>query len=278
MLLPWMLAFVLVEPVPVVSIGRLGHEPIREASGLVQSRQFPGVFWVHNDSGNPPALYAVRRDGSLIREYQVNVPNVDWEDIAVDDMGRLYIAEIGNNEGRLPLRAIYRLDEPDPSAAAQMALGINLATYYRMGRGERFDAEALVIDGSRALIVAKTFDRHPADVYAVPLDPPAPLLRPATPLKITTLEGFEEPVTGADLSPDGRLVVCSLKTVGVYKRTGADRFQRLVIVSFEVDDQIEAVAWDGNDIILAGEARGIYRLAESTWSSRQGVQGPARKP
>ena len=51
---------------PLEPIGRLDHPAIREASGIVASRRYPGIFWVHNDSGNPPALYAVRRDGYSI--------------------------------------------------------------------------------------------------------------------------------------------------------------------------------------------------------------------
>ncbi|MEO6810963.1 MAG: hypothetical protein ABI353_17770, partial [Isosphaeraceae bacterium] len=79
----------LAEPQALESMGRLEHPAIREASGIVASRRHPGVFWVHNDSGNPPALFAVRRDGSLIQEFAVGVPNVDWEDVATDDNGHL---------------------------------------------------------------------------------------------------------------------------------------------------------------------------------------------
>ena len=63
------------------------------STGIAASRRHAGVFWIHNDSGNPPALYAVRRDGSLIREYTVAAPNLDWEDIAGDDEGRLYVGQ-----------------------------------------------------------------------------------------------------------------------------------------------------------------------------------------
>src|SRR3954471_13095062 len=99
---------------PLEPIGRLEHPPIRETSGIVASRRHPGIFWAHNDSGNPPALFAVRRDGTLVREYAVNVPNIDWEDIATDDDGHLYLGEIGNNGRRLPFRAIYPLPRPAP--------------------------------------------------------------------------------------------------------------------------------------------------------------------
>src|SRR4051794_5227814 len=84
-------------------IGRLAHPAIRETSGIVASRRHPGIYWVHNDSANAPRLFAVRRDGTLVREYAVSVPNIDWEDIATDDDGRLYLGDIGNNDGLLPL-------------------------------------------------------------------------------------------------------------------------------------------------------------------------------
>ena len=266
------------EPAPEVRLerlGRLDHPPIREASGLVRSRRFPGVFWVHNDSGNPPALFAVRRDGSLIREYSVNVTNIDWEDVALDDHGHLYIGDIGNNGGRLPLRAIYRLDEPDPTRAGVRALKVQTAIYYRFPPGEKFDAEALVIDGDRALIVAKTFDDRPAPVYALPLDPPAPLFRPAVPKRVGTLPGFTAPVTGADLSADGRrLVVCSTHSVAIYLRAGRDGWAAFGARSFRSGEQIEAVAWDEYDIILAGEGRGVFRVPSSVW---RGLGRPKEK-
>jgi hypothetical protein len=265
-----------VRPRPV---GRLAHPAIREASGIVASRRYRGIFWVHNDSGNPPFLFAVRRDGSLVREYTVGVPNLDWEDIATDDQGHLYLGEIGNNEGRLPIRAVYQLDEPDPFApdAAEegdrehrRALKVNTASYYRFPPGGRFDAEGLVIDGDRgrALVVAKTFDGREAEVYAVPLKPPAPLFRPASPEKVGTLPGFTEPVTGASLSPGGRLAVCSTGAVGVYERDASGRWAPVARRRFRVDDDIEAVAWDGDDLILAGEGRGVFRIAEADWRGR----------
>jgi len=259
-------------------VGRLDHPAVREASGLVKSRRHPGVYWVHNDSGNPPALFAVRRDGSLIREYAVKVPNVDWEDVAVDDHGHLYIGEIGNNDSLLPLRAVYQIDEPDPSRDDVKTLTVKTAIYYRFPSGGRFDAEGLVIDGDRALIVAKTFDGRPAAVYAVPLSPPAPLIRPAVPKPVATLPGFTAPVTGADLSRDGRrLVVCSTDAVGVFLRDGRDGWTAVTLRRFRSGDQVEAVAWDGGDILLAGEGRGVFRIKAAVWQAERTRQ-PSTRP
>lgn len=257
-------------PVVLEHLGRLDHPAIREASGIVRSRKHPGIFWVHNDSGNPPALFAVRRDGTLVREYSVNVPNTDWEDIAADDQGHLYLGDIGNNDGRVPLRAVYQLDEPDPFRGGETALKVNTASYYRFGPGGRFDAEGLVVRGGRALVVAKTFDGRPAEIFAVPFDPPAPLFRPAVAERVGTLAGFFEPTTGADLTPDGRrLVVCSLGAFGVYQRDDRGDWKLLALRSFRSGDQVEAVAWDGDDVILAGEGRGVFRVKAAQWRGRE---------
>jgi hypothetical protein len=253
------------------AVGRLDHPAIREASGIVRSRRFPGVYWVHNDSGNAPALFAVRRDGSLVRAYRVAAANIDWEDIAVDDAGHLYLGEIGNNDGRLPIRAVYRLDEPDPARPGDSPLAVERASYYRFPPGGRFDAEALVVRGDQALVVAKTFDGRAAEVFAIPLDPPAPLLRPALPRRLGTLPGFTEPVTGADLSADGRfLAACAPGVVRIYAPEGDAAWTLVGTVRFPVADLIEAIAWDGADLILAGERRGIYRIAAASWRHDQG--------
>ena len=50
---------------PEVS-GSLEESALTEASGIVASPGNPGVLWVHNDSGNVPAIYALAEDGRAI--------------------------------------------------------------------------------------------------------------------------------------------------------------------------------------------------------------------
>ena len=134
------------EPSPLEPIGRLDRKLVPEASGIVKSRRHAGVFWVHNDSGNPPAIFAIHADGRIIREFRLEIPNIDWEDIAIDDQGHLYIGDIGNNLGALPIRAIYRIDEPDPAKPAVQPLKATAVSRYALPRGNRFDAESLEYD------------------------------------------------------------------------------------------------------------------------------------
>jgi hypothetical protein len=272
--------------VPLQALGTLKHPPIREASGIVASRRHAGVFWVHNDSGNLPVLFAVERDGTLVREYPVKAPNLDWEDLAADGSGHLYIGDIGNNNGRLALRVIYRIDEPDPSQdhPPDERLPVTGAWYYRFppGNGNRFDAEGLFIDGQRAIVVAKTFDRREAELFAIRLDAAAPLARPVLPERLGALPGFVEPATGASLAADGlHLAVSSYEVARVYRRdrSDTDRWTLRATVAFQAEGKaegIEAITWDGSDLILAAEGRGLYRIGAAAWQAQ--AQAQAHRP
>ena len=66
-------------------IGRISSPRITESSGVVASRQFPGVFWTHTDGGGPrkQVLAAMTREGKSLGELFVSdVLITDWEDIA----------------------------------------------------------------------------------------------------------------------------------------------------------------------------------------------------
>lgn len=268
------------DPGPLEHLGTFDSKAIPEASGIVASRRHPGIFWVHNDSGNPPRLFAVRADGRIVRSFRLAIPNVDWEDIATDAQGHLYLGDIGNNSGFLRVRTIYRLDEPDPASLPDgdrdRPLAPTRTISYLLPPADRFDAEGLVIDGSRAIVVAKYRDGREAELFAVPLDPADAVKTPTPARPIGKLASFTEPATGADLSADGTLLaVCSYAVTRVYQRAGRDAWEPLSEVRYP-SLPIEGVAWTGRDLILAGEnARGLYRLRERTWRAG-GPALPAR--
>ena len=264
-------------PFNLETLGTLDERQLPEASGIVKSRRHDGIFWIHNDSGNAPLLFAIRRDGSIVRRYKVALANVDWEDIAIDDEGNLYLGDIGNNGGRLPVRAIYQIPEPDPSKPDDTPLKATKSWFYSF-KDDRFDAEGLFIDGGRAILVAKTFNGRDAELFSVPLDRPATLLRPTIPSKLGRLERFVVPVTGADLSEDReRLAVCSETRTIVYRRAGGDSWKLESEVAYPACRN-EAVCWDGRDLILAGEDQRLSRLSASTMRTSPVVTPRPRLP
>ncbi len=257
-----LLASFLVGAEPLEPLGRLSDPTIRETSGIVRSRKHPDVFWILSDSGNPPAIHAIRRDGRVLASFRVAAPNVDWEDIATDGAGHLFIGETGNNGNLLPLRAIYRIDEPDPSRSSKDPLPVTLATYYQFAsKADRFDAESLFVVGGEAFLIAKRFDGRDAELLSIVLDPASTLLRPTLPRRIGTVPGFVEPATGVALSDDGRrLAVVSTRVVRVYDRDPGGGLTLRATVRYKERDS-EAIAWDGPDLILATESGLLFRLA-----------------
>src|SRR5712671_690000 len=81
-------------------IAQIGDPRIKESSGVVASRRYADVFWTHNDGGGPKkqVLYAIDRKGGTRAAFPITGPTFqDWEDIAIDGAGHLYLGDIGNN-------------------------------------------------------------------------------------------------------------------------------------------------------------------------------------
>ncbi len=77
-----------------------------ETSGLENGPD--DCFWTHNDSGNPSVLYCLDTTGVIQRTVTVvGDANTDWEDLAKDNLGNMYIGNFGNNSlNRTDLRIV----------------------------------------------------------------------------------------------------------------------------------------------------------------------------
>ena len=241
-------------------IGRLASSRLAESSGIVKSRKYPDVFWTHNDSGNPPVLFAVKLTGEVVAEINVRgARNIDWEDIAIDNTGRLFIGDIGDNRRSRDSYEIYVLPEPDPFARPLKGVPVMQTLRYRFPDGGR-NCEALFIyEGKLHLITKKGFD--PPVLYR---------LEPKegdwlTPMRVGTVP--RPPITAADVSLDGkRLAVCSYGRMAVYQVTGdLSKIHELKAsrIPLPVNSQTEACCFDGDDVIVTAESREIWRISLS---------------
>lgn len=182
----------------VALVGRLAHPPLCESSGVVASRRYGGICWTHNDSGNAPVLYAIRQDGSLVGEFKVDAPNVDWEDIAIDQRGRLYVGDLGNNGRRRQEVQVYCLEEPDPRQPSRRPLAVR-ATYKLRYPDKPFDCEALFVHEGWGFVISKVTGHNPS-IYRFSLGK-ASVVQVLE--KVTELD-MVAPVTAADISADGK--------------------------------------------------------------------------
>jgi hypothetical protein len=176
---------------------------IKESSGVVASRRYADVFWTHNDGGGPKkqVLYAIDREGNTRASFPVTgVTLHDWEDIAIDGAGHLYIADIGNNDSKRDTLAVYVIDEPNPQAGAGP---ISLKRAWKLTFPQApFDCESLFVWKDYGYVVSKVFDNAHAQIFRFPLKETN---RPLT-LELVATTKIESPVTGADISADGTLL------------------------------------------------------------------------
>ena len=201
-------------------VGAIKTGEITESSGIVASKCQTEVFWTHNDSDDGAFIYAVNRAGEKLGTWKVTgAKNIDWEGIAAFRAASgecfLYIGDIGNNTGKRGELTIYRVRQPQVTAADKTSNRKNprsteaaetIKFEYKDGR---FDAETLLVHPQSAdvYILTKRLSGA-AGVYKLPknysaakinrLEKVADFTVPAIP------NGF---LTGGDISPDGKRVV-----------------------------------------------------------------------
>lgn len=245
---------------------------LKEVSGMV--RTATGDVWMLNDSRNPPLLF--RYDpvqGKLLETRRLPVTNRDWEDLATDPQGNLYIGDVGNNRNARRDLRIYRfhpatgqldsilLRYPDQQAFAPAS-----------ERWWNFNCEAMVWHHDSLHLFSKNsfkgnfYTKH----YVVPARPGDYIaeLRDSICLK-------NRVVTGAALSRDGRTLALTGYIIGkklgflpstkasVFYFTGFSGSQflrgkavRKRLPKFLIARQFESVTqWDGDCWLVANEGR-----------------------
>jgi hypothetical protein len=182
----------------VLQVGAITHPAIRESSGLVASRRYPGVFWTHNDSGKPHFLFAIRQDGAFIRGFQLFGANpIDWEDLARDNAGNLYLADTGIDGLPRTHVAVHRMPEPNPFRISGVRVN---RTWLLRFPDIRHDVEAFFVWNGFGYLVTKVRTNDLVGIYSFPLSAKGRsiLLRKVTDVEVTAQ------VTAADITPDGQ--------------------------------------------------------------------------
>ncbi|RKU25344.1 hypothetical protein C6497_15900 [Candidatus Poribacteria bacterium] len=248
---------------PWQPIGRYTHTAIRESSGIVASRQFEGVYWTLNDSGNPNVLYATKRNGELIKEIKVNgLRNFDWEALGIDEKGQIWIGDIGNNSRMRFDLNVSVLKEPNPYTASEVDV---IAKYPYKYPDKNVDAEGLFIVDGIPYIVSK--EQQQAVLYGFPE------LKADTKQVLERIGAFAEArlVTGAGISEDGkRLVVCTYRSLWVYHNIIGDLSEMIQAKPWVLQHNFEgeAICFEGYNLYLTNEARDLYALPQF-WYEKQ---------
>lgn len=255
---------------------------LSESSGLAVSG--PQLIWSHNDSGGDPALLAFDTNGTLLRTLTLsNATNIDWEDLARDDMGNLYIGDFGNNGNDRQDQRIYRVTNPslivgntttaaliDFSFADQPAFPPTAAQL-------NYDVEAMIWLRDSLFLFTKNrtapFDGY-TRLYGLPALPGTQVASLID--SFYTGPGPKELwwITAADLSPDGRhLALLSSDKLWLFSCFDSPRFFSGSVRQFNFAlSQKEGIAFRSNEELLITDellpilgGANLYRLDLSPW-------------
>lgn len=199
---------------------------LKEASGIVASRNNPGVLWVEQDSGNAAVVYALDSQGRNLGTYALP-GNTDNEDICigpgpVTNVAYLFIADIGDNSASRANIALYQVPEP-----AVYFWQTNAPVANRAMKGVRtikltypdgpHNAEAGFVDPATGDWFLLTKASGTSRIYQAP----KALLDSTTNIVLTFVRtlGFDV-VSGADISPMGNeILVRQEEFAGLWTRT-----------------------------------------------------------
>lgn len=182
--------------VKVQRIGRL-ETRIRESSGLAHATD--STFWTHPDSGLPAELYLFNLQGELLQTVPLPVPNRDWEELAQDDKGNLYIGDFGNNaNARRDLR-VFKVQE---GMTVRDTILFNFADQQHFpppAQQRHFDLEAFFYRADSLHLFTKSRARKGITRrYTLPATAGTYTLPPQEELRVSSA------ITAADSAPNGK--------------------------------------------------------------------------
>ncbi|UCF65087.1 MAG: hypothetical protein JSW33_04445, partial [bacterium] len=253
--------------------GKIDFSDLNEASALVKSRMWNDVFWTLNDSGDEARIFPINSHGEILKpEWMENyrgiqIPdavNVDWEAIATDDAGNLIIGDCGNNSNARRDLALYIIKEPYPWETVITRIFKKIQYYYpeqqEFPASQRnYDAEALFWADHYIYLLTKHRSDSKTRLYRI--DPFQNGLEiPATLMEEFDIQGR---VTAADIDPDGKLLLVLTETsLWLFQKdvpSGKFFKGKTYWLPIEIPGG-EAVAFDGNSIILLNEAGELFKL------------------
>ena len=243
-----------------------------EASGVAASKRLAGLFWAHNDSGEP-ILFALDSNGTVRGRVRVAGARVDdWEAVAVGPCPAgscVYIGDIGDNDAKRPAIAIYRFPEPADASGAVDAADVFRARYPDGAR----DAEALLVTQTGDILIVTKGDTGSVGLYRVPPDAKpggTATLQPIGRPRQSGKPPADERITDGAVSPSGAWVALRTNSALLLYRShdlmsGTWKEASRVSLKEVGEPQGEGIAF--------GDERTIYLVGEGNGKSRPGTFG-----
>jgi hypothetical protein len=201
--------------IPDGTFTTLAHLPdvLRESSDIMVTKN--GTLWTIVDS-KLPFLYNISETGEVKRVVNLNHKNLDWEDVAQDDDGNVYVGNFGNNGNKRKDLRIIKLPCPDSLKSDTIYNGGMIHfTYpdqkaYPPARAQmNFDMEAMITFNNSIYLFSKNrtspFTGY-TKVYKLPTKPGKYVAELIDSVNLGPGKMLDTWVTSADISPDKKIV------------------------------------------------------------------------
>lgn len=238
---------------------------LKEVSGITYSTE-DSLLWTLEDSGNANVLYALNSEGLIAKEVTVkNVENIDWEDLAKDKEGNLYIGDFGNNENERQDLCIYKmdkksLDNENAFPAYKISFSYPEQKNFPPKKKELlYDVESFFeLNGNFYLFTKNRSKGFDGTVFIYKVPNRAGFHKAELIGDFKTCDDYDNcAITSAAISPDqSKVVLLSHSKIWLFKNFSSDDFLSGIRTETELqhNSQKEAICFkDNNTLLIADE-------------------------
>jgi hypothetical protein len=244
-------------------------EIVDECSGLALAAD-TNTWWTLNDGGGKNELYQINQRGKLLSTLVLSgTKNIDWEELAKDSLGYLYVGDVGNNWNLRRDLKIYRVSPgQSPIVEAITFRYVDQVNFPPVFKPRNFDCEAFFWYRDSLYLFSKNWNASAEKLYVIPAAPGDYVAQLKDTVTLNNQTGKrcnkEAMVTAADISPDGKLF--ALLTYGqvflfhVEHHTINFRhpFTRLDMSSKRIGQTEALVFLNNTDFVFANEEGRVY--------------------
>ena len=240
---------------------------LNENSGIAYYKD--SAAWFIEDGGNQDEIYNIDFKGNIVKELEVkNAKNEDWEDLAKDHLGNLYVGDFGNNQNDRKNLVVYKLPDPEKEKGDKID-AVSIKFKYPQQKEFPPPQEKLLYD-SEAFFYYKQhlfiFTKSRANpftantlIYRIPAEEGTYDAEFLGVLK--TCDDWNScRVTSADISPNGKMIaVLSYGKLWLLTNINWDDLSKSDSrqIDLDVRTQLESVCFkDDHTLLFADEERG----------------------
>lgn len=241
----------------ITEVGKLPNQ-VDESSGLVLSRS-SNTFWTHNDGGGKAELYEIDSTGRLLQNLPLpSIRNYDWEDLAKDDQGNIYVGEFGNNNNTRRDLKIFKFHPANPARMDSITFRYEDQTAFPPEARERnFDCEAFFWHADSLYLFSKNRGKKRVKLYVLPARPGDYVARVRGEIFLKSM------VTAADVNPSHtQFAVLTYGKVMLFNLTDHQNLLSDPYLCLKVyRNQAEALAfYNDTDFMITNEQGHLYKV------------------